>query len=151
MRNFLFFLAYFLALQIIALKARIKPHALESMQRILACERNYLCLFENKHLMACAQKYATLIYRDRNWQRDFLHFFINSWIIAKCEPRFNILPCTQALWGLRVCVCVCECANLNKHVRHLHTRSHKHTHTLALAFNKYKRHSSLSAYVRCVL
>lgn len=43
-----FFLAYFLALQIIALKARIKPHALENMQRILAFMRNYLCLFENK-------------------------------------------------------------------------------------------------------
>lgn len=53
---FCFFLAYFLALQIIALKARIKPHALESMQRILACERNYLCLFENKQFNGVRSK-----------------------------------------------------------------------------------------------
>lgn len=26
--------------------------------------------------MARAQKYTTLIYRDRNWQRDFLHFLL---------------------------------------------------------------------------
>lgn len=142
-----FFLAYFLALQIIALKARIKPHAFENMQRILAFVRNYLCLFENKQFNGARSKVPYFYLPRSQLATRFPPLFINSWIIAKCEPRFNILPCTQALWGL----CVCMCVQIWTSMSGIYTLARTNTHTLALAFNKYKRHSSLSAYVRSVL